>query len=291
MNLRHLEVFLSVCDHNNMTKAARALYMSQPSVSLTIAELEKEYDVKLFERLNHRLFLTAAGARLESYARHILNLSEQARKELSDLRQAGSVRVGASLTTGTYLLPGLVAAFSRQHPDVYVFTQVDNTNVIEKLILEDRLDLGLVEGPTFSPDIVEKTILQDQLVIISSPEHILARRKNLSAKDLEGMKFLIREPGSGTRLIFENAMMEAGVSWKSAGIYNNTESIKHAVRFNLGLAVVSRISIEYDKPNDQLITLEIPDVKLARHFNCIYHRQKFFTPAMQAMLDALIAPE
>ena len=289
MTMRNLEVFLAVCDHNNMTRAARALYMSQPSVSLAIAELEREYDVRLFERLNHRLYLTAAGERLKSYARHILNLSVQARKELSGLRQAGSLRLGASLTTGTYILPGLVAAFSEQHPDVDVFTQVDNTNVIEKQILEDRLDLGLVEGPTSSQDIVERMIQNDQLVVISSPRHILARRKDLTAKDLMGMKFLVREPGSGTRVIFEASMAEAGISWKLGGIYNNTESIKHAVQANLGLAVVSRISIEEEARKGQLIPLEIPDLKLARKFNCIYHRQKFFTLAMQALLDSLLA--
>jgi len=291
MTMRHLEIFLAVCERNNMTRAAKDLYMSQPSVSLAISELEKEYGVKLFERLNHRLHLTAAGERLKSYAGHILNLSEQARKELSGLRQAGSLRLGASLTTGTYLLPGLVAAFCKQHPDVEVFTQVDNTNVIERMILEDRLDLGLVEGPTISPDIVERTIQDDRLVVICSPRHSLANQKKLSAADLAGMKFLTREPGSGTRVIFENAMLEAGIALKTVGIYNNTESIKHAVQADLGLAVVSQISIEEEVRSGLIVPLEIPDLKLARKFNCIHHRQKYFTLAMQALLDALALQE
>jgi DNA-binding transcriptional LysR family regulator len=289
MTLRNLEVFLAVCDHNNMTRAARALYMSQPSVSLAIAELEREYEVKLFERLNHHLYLTAAGERLQSYARHILNLSEQARTELSGLRQAGRVRIGASLTTGTYILPGLIAAFSEQNPAVDVFTQVDNTNVIEKLILEDHLDLGLVEGPTSSQDIVERMIRDDTLVVICSSRHLLAGRKDLTAKDLMGKKFLVREPGSGTRAIFETSMLEAGISWRVGGIYNNTESIKQAVQMDLGLAVVSQISIGEEQRDGKLVPLEIPDLKLTRRFNCIYHRQKFFTLAMQALLDLLSA--
>jgi LysR family transcriptional regulator, transcriptional activator of the cysJI operon len=289
MTLRHLEVFLAVCDANSMTRAAKTLYLSQPSVSLAIAELETEYGVKLFERLNHRLYLTTAGERLKSYARHILNLNAQAYKELSDLRQGGNLRLGGSLTTGTYLLPGLVVAFRAAHPDVDVFTQIDNTNVIEKLILEDRLDLGLVEGPTFSPDIVERTIRDDRLVVICSPRHPLASRKKVAAADLSGASFIIREPGSGTRLIYENALLEAGVAWKTAGIYNNTESIKHAVQADLGLAVVSLISIEEEVRLGLLVPLDIPDMKLTRKFKCIYHRQKFFTPAMQALLDVLLA--
>jgi len=291
MTMRHLEVFLTVCETNNMTQAAKTLYLSQPSVSLAIAELEKEYGVRLFERLNHRLYLTAAGERLKAYARHILNLSEQAHKELTDLRQGGSLRLGASLTTGTYLLPGLVATFSEGHPDVEVFTQVDNTNVIEQLILEDRLDLGLVEGPIVSPDIVERAVRDDRLVVICSPRHSLAERKKLAPADLAGMKFLIREPGSGTRVIFENALREAGIVWKIAGIYNNTESIKHAVQANLGLAVVSQISIGDEVDSGLLVPLAIPSLKLSRKFNCIYHRQKFFTLAMQALVDSLIIQE
>lgn len=287
MTLRHLEIFLSVCDHKNMTQAAKDLYLSQPSVSQAISNLEVEYGVKLFERLNHRLYLTASGERLQSYARHILNLSEQAKKELSGQRQAGSLRIGASLTTGTYLLPGVVSAFFKKMPDVEVFTLVDNTNVIEKWILEDRIDLGLVEGPVSSTDIVKRNIQDDRLVVICAPGHPLRQQKKISATDLSDGKFIIRESGSGTRAIFETAMRDAGIPWKIAGIYNNTESIKHAVRSNLGLAVVSWISIEEEIKLGQVIPLEIQDLKLMRKFNLIYHRQKFFTKAMQVLVDSL----
>jgi len=291
MTLRHLEVFLAVCEHNNMTKAAKALYLSQPSVSLSISELENEYGVKLFERLNHRLYLTEAGERLKSYAHHILNLSDQAHKELSGLNQAGSLRLGASLTIGTYLLPAWVVAYSGQHPEIDVFTRVDNTNVIEKLILEDRLDLGFVEGPTVSPDIIEKTIRDDDLVVISSPRHILASRKKLATTDLSGMKFLVRESGSGTQAIVDNALLEAGIPWKVAGIYNNNESIKHAVQADLGLAIISRLWVEEEVRNGQIVLLRFPALKLTRKFNCIYHRQKFFTSSMQTLVDSLLVPQ
>jgi LysR family transcriptional regulator, transcriptional activator of the cysJI operon len=286
MTLRHLEIFLSVCDHKNMTRAARELYLSQPSVSQAIFDLEAEYGVRLFERLNHRLYLTTSGERLQSYARHILNLSEQVKKELSGQQQAGSIRIGASLTTGTYLLPGVVSAYNKKMPEVEVFTLVDNTNVIEKWILEDRIDLGLVEGPVSSTDIVKRNLRDDRLVVICAPGHPLSQRKKISAADLSDGKFIIRESGSGTRAIFETATREAGIAWKIAGIYNNTESIKHAVRVNLGLAVVSWISIEEEIKLGQIVPLEIQDLKLVRKFNLIYHRQKFFTKAMQVLVDS-----
>ncbi len=285
MNFRHLKIFLTVCEAGNMTHAAKSLYMAQPSVSQAIAELEKYYGVRLFERLNHQLYLTGAGERLQTYAQHILNLSEQAYKELSDLGQGGSIQIGASLTIGTYLLPDLVSTFRQFHPDIEVFTQVDNTALIEKLILADQLDLGLVEGPVSSPYIIEKTYMEDHLVFIASPRHPLATQTAIPVQDLSGQAFIAREAGSGTQAIFENAMAAAGVSWNVAGIYNNNEAMKQAVSANLGLAVVSKIAIIDEVRQGKLVTLDVPGMAFKRRFNLIYHRQKFFTSAMQLFLS------
>lgn len=281
MNFRHLKIFITVCNSGNMTRAAKELYMAQPSVSQAITELEKFYGVRLFERLNHRLYLTEAGDRLKPYAQHILNLSEQAHKELGDLRHGGSVRIGASLTIGAYLLPGLVADFKQQSPQIEVFTRVDNTRVIEKLLLEDKLDLGLVEGPVYSPHIVEEFFCDDDLVVIASPLHLLSNPATRTIHDLDGQVFIIREQGSGTQDIFEHSMKSAGVSWKTGGIYNNIEAIKLAVSANLGLAMVPKISIIEEVQQGKIIALEIRDLTLRRKFNLVFHRQKFFTPAMQ----------
>ena len=286
MNFRHLKIFSVVCEHQTMTRAAKVLYLSQPSISQAITELETYYGVRLFERLNHRLYLTAAGERLRTYARHILNLEDQVRKELSEHKEAGTLRIGARLTIGKYLLPGLVSAFHEKMPQVEVFTLIDNTKVIERLILEDRVDLGLVEGPICSPDIVEKIICDDDLVIICAPKHPLSKKRKVTVADLAAFMFIIREPGSGTRTIFENAMREAGLTWKLAGVYNNIEAIKHAVRENLGLAVVPRISIGEEIRAGSIIPVKVEGLKLVRKFNFIYHRQKFFTKAMQALIDS-----
>ncbi len=285
MNFRHLNIFLTVCETGNMTHAAKELHMAQPSVSQAIAELEQYYGVRLFERLNHRLYLTTAGDRLRSYARHILNLSEQARKELTDLAQGGSVRIGASLTIGAYLLPNLVAAFRQQHPEVEVFTRVDNTSLIEKLTVEDQLDLALVEGPLSSPHLVEEAYCDDHLLFIASPQHPLVQQPIVTVQELAHYAFLMREAGSGTQAIFEHAMQTAQVNWRVAGVYNNIEAIKQAVSANLGLAVVSAIAVVDEIQQGKLVSLDVQGVSLKRRFNLIYHRQKFFTRAMQSFWD------
>lgn len=280
MNLRHFRVFLTVCEAGTMTQAAEALYMTQPSVSQVIAELEREYKVRLFERLNHRLYLTAAGERLRSYASHILNLSEQARKELSGLAAGGTIRIGASLTIGAHLLPTLIRVYHTSKPDVEIFSRVDNTGVIEKWILEDQLDLGLVEGPIYSQYIKEDTFCDDELILVCGPGNALWEKNKISIHDLDGKAFIIREPGSGTRAIFEQTLQESGVNWILSGVYNNTEAIKRAVREDLGLAIIPRIAVGEEMQRGLVRAIDIEGLKFMRKFSIIYHRQKFLTESM-----------
>ena len=284
MDMRHFRIFLGVCEAGTMTRAAELLFITQPSVSQAVAELEKEYGVRLFERLSHHLHLTTAGERLRTYASHILNLSEQARKELADLGAGGSIRVGASLTIGAHLLPAIINSYRAEMPTVEIFTQVDNTSVIEKMILEDQLDLGLVEGPIHSPHIREEKLFDDELVIICGPGHPLWDRGTIETSELAGNAFIMREAGSGTRDIFERLMSQAEAHWKIAGVYNNTEAIKQAVRGNLGLAVVPKISVEEEIERGQVQAIEVSGLDLKRKFNLVYHRQKFFTSAIQTFI-------
>ena len=204
---------------------------------------------------------------------------------MSDLALGGSIRIGASLTTGAHLLPGIIAVYRDQAPQVDIFTQVDNTSLIEKLILEDQLDIGLVEGPIYSPHIKEETLCNDDLVIICGSGHLLWEKSNISIAELTGFAFIIREPGSGTRDVFEKDMREAGAEWKISGVYNNTEAIKHAVRGNLGLAVVPKISVEEEVARGVVRQVEVSGLRLKRKFNLVYHRQKFFTHAMEVFIE------
>ncbi|GAP21528.1 LysR family transcriptional regulator [Leptolinea tardivitalis] len=281
MNIRHLTVFLSVCDYMNMTMAAKSLYMSQPSVSQMISDLEKYYDTRLFERLNHRLFLTEAGKRLQSYARHIINLEAQAKKELSDLNHAGILRIGASQTVGAYFLPDAIAKYKDRFPDVEIFSRVDNTREIESLLLEDKLDFGLVEGMVHSDDILEETFLYDDLAIVCSSKHPLMKLPSVKPEQLAEFPFIVREDGSGTKEIFTTQMNAAGIPWKEAGVYNSTEAIKLAVLNNLGLGVLPIVAIQQELMEKTIHIVPISELKLRRKFCLIYHRQKYFTSTMK----------
>ncbi len=281
MTLRHLKIFITVCDAGSMTAAAKKLYISQPSVSQAISELEAHYHTRLFERLGRKLYITEAGKKLLSYARHILSLTEQAERELNDLNKSGTLRLGASMTIGTYLLNDMIKSFLSIYPDVQILTTVDNTKVIEEMLLSDQLDLALVEGPVHSADIVEETFRKDELVLICSPEHPWAAKKQIEMQELNNCSFIVREEGSGTREIFEIAMASKKIKWKVSGIYNNAESIKNAVASGIGITVISKLAVENEIQSGRVVMIKINGLTFTRLFNLIYHKNKFFTPFMK----------
>jgi DNA-binding transcriptional LysR family regulator len=287
MNIRHLSVFLTVCEHMNMTRAAEELYMTQPSVSQMISELEQYYNTRLFERLNRRLYLTEAGKRLQSYARHIINLEAEAKKELTDLNGGGVLRIGASQTVGAYLLPEIIAQFKNRFPVVEVFSRVENTRVIERFLLEDTLDLGMLEGQIHSPDLVEKPFLDDDLSVVCAPAHPLARKTGVAARELSPYGFIIREEGSGTREIFADQMHAAGIPWKESGIYDTTDAIKNAIQNNLGLGILPILAIQQEIMDGTIHLLHVTDLNLRRKLNLVFHRQKYFSNAMNSFVSHL----
>ncbi len=270
-----------------MTRAASELYMTQPSVSQMIAELEQYYGIRLFERLNRRLYLTQAGERLQSYARHIINLEIQAKRELADLNRGGVLRIGASQTVGAYLLPEIIAQFKKRVDDVEVFSRVENTRLIEQYLMEDKLDFGLLEGMIHFTDLSQETFLDDDLAVVCAPNHPLADTKVIFPETLAPYGFILREEGSGTREIFTTQMRAAGVAWKVAGVYNSTDAIKAAVQNNLGLGILPILAIQQEIMDGTIRLLPVTGLILRRKLNLVYHRQKYFTNAMKAFVTHL----
>ena len=268
----------------NMTRAAEDLYMTQPSVSQMVADLERYYDTRLFERLNRRLYLTEAGVRLKSYAVHMINLEAQAKKDLAGLESAGVLRLGASQTVGAYLLPEIIAQFKKTHSDVEVFSRVENTKVIGQFLLEDKLDFGLLEGLIHSPELAQHYFLDDDLAIVCAADHPLANQQVLSPEDLAAHGFILREEGSGTREVFATQMRSLGITWIEVGVYNSTDAIKYAVQNNLGLGVLPILAIQQELLERSLRLLPVSGLNLRRRLNLVFHRQKFFTGVMKAFV-------
>ncbi len=242
MNLHHLRVFAAVAEHGGFSRAAIALRLSQPAVSKTVQELERQIGLALFDRAGRSPRLTDAGETLLGRARELFGVERVAEEELGALRglERGILRVGASTTVATYFLPQLLARFHQQHPGVTLRVLSANTRAIARRLVEGRLDIALVEGPVSHERISVIPWREDELVVIAPATHWLVRKRHVVADDLQGEPFILREPGSGTRAVAEAALAKHGIHPSATVQFGSTEAIKQAVAAGLGLAVVSR---------------------------------------------------
>lgn len=281
MTIRHLKVFITVADLGNMTKAGEQLFISQPSVSQTIGELEDYYEVRLFERLSKKLYLTAAGEQLLSYARYIVSLFEEMEQKLKWVQTSSILKIGASITVGTCILSKLAGAFLEKYPRLKVEAKVDNTTVIEELVLKSELDFGLVEGLLHSKDIVAQPFLDDELILVCGGEHPFRERGKITTDELAAADLIVRESGSGTRELFENTMLSKGKKLKITWVCNNSEAIKNAVASNMGVSVISKMAVAAELKAGRLFPVPVEDLKLKRQFCIIYHKNKYISEPMQ----------
>lgn len=288
MTIRHFKIFIAVCDRMNMTAAAKTLYMSQSAVSQAIAEMEHFYDVRLFERLSRKLYLTQAGEKLLSYARHMIRMSMEAETVMKTLSEKGSVRIGASVTVGAHVLPKLVSHYRQINRETEIEVVEDNTERIEKLILNDKIDFALVEGETVSPDMIKREFMEDELILICSPGHRLATLENVEPHELEKEKFIVREKGSGTRKLFEESMAAAGILWTPAWTCSGADTIKAAVAEGLGVSVISRLAVMNEVRSGQLLQVVVKGMDFKRQFKIVYHKNKFLTGPMRQFINICI---
>ena len=193
LNTRHLRVFNTVCKDMNMTKASNELYISQPAISKTISEIEEYYGRTLFERRNKTLLLTPDGKRLYEYSSQVLNLMEKMDQSMAEANQKDIVRVGASITVGTSILAEITRAYREKCPQTQIVATVDNTDVIERALLDSKLDLAMVEGDIYSRAIQTELLGDTEIVLVVNRDHPLYGRENVTVEDLKDMDFIVRE--------------------------------------------------------------------------------------------------
>ena len=278
MTLRSLEVFLAVVECGSMRAAAERLYISQPSVSGAVADLEAEYGVRLFERLGRRLYLTGEGGQLAGYARRMLALRGELERQLRGAGEALPLRLGASVTVGSSVMPALVRQL--EGPPPYVF--VGNTGAVEQKLLVNQLDVGFVEGEIHSPDLLVTPVLRDRLVLICRTGHPLAGRPSVSLRDLAGVPMVLREPESGTRQVLDLEFRRLGVAMSVAWECTNSQTILQAVRAGLGVTLLSPRLLER-APG--LAAVPLADGPVERTFSLVLHKDKFISPPLRAFLD------
>ena len=242
INLHHLRLFTAVVQHGGFTKAAGRLNLSQPAISKSLTELERQLDLVLIERTGRTVRLTDAGRTLYARASELFGVERAAEQELRELRglKRGTLRIAASTTIATYMLPPYLGRFHMRHPRVRIQTTSANTRSVLRMLLESRVDVALVEGPVSDTRVTVQPWKDDELIVIAPPLHPLTTNPRTTVSMLADEAFLVREPGSGTRAVTEHALATHGVRLTNTMRVGGTEAIKQAVAAGLGLAIVSR---------------------------------------------------
>ena len=287
MTIRHYKIFVTVCDTMNMTAAGEKLYLSQSAVSQAIAELESHYGTRLFERLSRKLYLTDSGEKLLSYARHIVRMNEEADYEMKLLQDAGNLRIGASVTVCTCVLPRMVTEFQNLKPKTRVEVYENNTEKIEAMLLQDQIDIGVVEGEITSPDIICIPFMEDKLVLVCGKQHRFCSLAKILPMELKNENFILREEGSGTRKTFEDVLAVNGIPWKASWICNNADTIKSAVEEGLGITVISERAVQNEIKRGELYKIAIDGMEFKRSFKICYHKNKYLSDTLKQFISVV----
>ena len=285
MTIRHLQIFVAVADCGKMRAAAERLHISQPSVSQAVRELESYYNIKLFERLSQRIYITETGKKLLPYARHIIDSFETMEGFINDTSSGNVIRVGGSVSVGTRLLPPMIKSLENEVPDVDVCVIVDNTAAIEGKIQRSELDIAVVEGIVRSDELVKKDIYDDELVLVVGPEHELFNHPGIKLKELTKHALISRESGSVERNQFEQFLLEHDIKKKNKWSCSNTETIKKAVLNGEGIAILSRMVIEKEIAAGEVRVLNVENTRMKRKIKLIYHKNKYISQSMKQFID------
>lgn len=264
-----LKVFYQVATHLSFTKASQALFISQPAISKHIQELEKEYNVRLFERLGSHIQLTKAGRLMLDHAHKILKDYQKLSNDMNALLQhpSGELRIGASTTISQYIVPELIAGFHRQFPHIRITMLSGNSRKIEAALAHDKIDMGMVEGSIRQPQFKYTPFMDDELVGIVRHNHPFIQAESITLDALKTTPVVIREFGSGTLDVIQQALKQQGISLSDLNIemhFGTTEGIKHYVEHSDSLGIVSIRSVNKDIYANIFRLIEIEGIDINR---------------------------
>ena len=284
--LRQIEIFVAVARFESISRATEVLSLSQSATSTALAELERQYDAPLFDRIGKSLRLNDLGKKLLPQAVELLDRVQDINDLLSGQKGYGHLNIGASMTIGNYLATLIAANFLQAHPESKVQLSVRNTASITESLLSFDLDLGRVECMCNHPDLQVTPWIEDELVVFCAPGHALSKHKHLTLDDLREAPWIMRERGSGTRNLIDQALAAQHIQPRIKLELEHTEAIKRAIEAGMGVGCISRLALRDAFRRGSLIPLSTPALDLRRTFNFVLHRQKQPTAGIREFLAA-----
>lgn len=292
MDLWQLNIFLKVIELKSFSKAGKAVHLSQPTISSHIKDLEDYLGCKLIDRLGKEAAPTKSGELLYSYAKKLINLKDETEAAMAEFQGAikGNLKIGGSTIPGGYILPRIIGGFIKKYPGAKISLNISSTDEIISHILSGDFELAVVGAQTSDRKIWQKKIIEDELCLITPPDHPWADKGKgpVSAEELSREPFIMRETGSGTMKSFFSHMEEKGISRENLNItaeMGSTEAVKEAVKSGLGVSIISRLAAASEIKAGSLSAMDIEGIRLSRSFYLTGHSERTQSPICRAFKD------
>lgn len=268
-------VFLSVAENLSFSKAAGDLNISQPAVTKHIKELEDRYKTNLFERKGNKIYLTKAGEKMYNALKQIALKYRELDFEIGQMHNSisGEFKIGASSTISQYVIPKAIASFHKRYPKIQIFLMNGNSFEMEKLLLDNQVDIALVENQSSQVGIRYKNFMDDELIVLTGANSVYAKRESISKEDLSQFPIVLREQGSGTLEVIRDAFIKQGIHFENINTLihlGSTESIKNFLLDFDGLAIVSEKAVLTELYLKTHVKLKVTGFSIPRKFRIAY---------------------
>ena len=293
MDLHQIEIFCTLIKLRSFSRAAEALSLTQPTVSGHIKNLEADLGVRLLDRLGKRVVPTEAGEVLFRHGQKLLSLRDHARQEIAGISGtvSGLLKIGGSTIPGAYVLPAMIGAFRKKYPSAAIQLVIDDTAKVAEAVVNGDLHIGVVGARLPDTRLEAHPFLKDELVIAVPSGHPWVGKKTVTAEELAGEPFILRENGSGTRRIMEERIGKAGLSvadLQTVAVVGSSDAVRQAVKAGLGVSILSVRALRDDIAAGRLAAVRLRGIRLERSFSVILLKGRTRSPLGKAFFDFLM---
>lgn len=293
ITLQQMEAVISLVEEGSFSRAAKRMFLTQPALTKNIKNAEDYLGARLVNRSNLGISLTPEGKIVYDYARRIIKLRDEAREKVLALREniGGNIYVSASTIPATYILPRVLSAFSKKHPDIRVYIKTADSEEAMNMVLENEVEIGCIGKKPANKKLIAKPLWKDRLILAAPKSHRWCKKKLIILQELLDEPFIVREKGSATRDLFESCLKESkSTSLSQLNICSelgSSEAIKEAVIAGLGVSVISIHAVERELSQGLLFEVPLQGCRMERNFYLIYKRQFGFRPAHKIFSEFL----
>lgn len=286
---RLLKVFITVVEQKNLTRAAEILYITQSAVSQNIKLLEEQFNTTLINRTNKSMTLTKAGDILYNQAKIIIDQYSLTERMIEDLQKgvSGPLNIGSGFTYGEYLLPKVISTFIKEYPDIIPKITIKNSARIAKQVKQRDLDIGIIEKEIYDSQLVTIPFAKDKMVIIVPADFPKKNGEQISLNELEDKTWIIRESGSGTRVVGDNMFTRTKLAPKNVLEFGSTQLIKEIVKNGIGISYISEVSVKDEIKQGTIKALTIKEYQDSRTFYYVTNKSHASTKALRTLIDTI----